>query len=56
MSAYVIAQIDIEDPEKFEKYRTLVPPIIERLEEGMSSEAVPPKFSKVIGCQSESSS
>ena len=29
MSAYVIAEIEVTDPEKFEEYRKLVPPTIE---------------------------
>ena len=29
MSAYVIAEVDVTDPETFEEYRKLVPPTIE---------------------------
>ena len=29
MSAYVIAEIEVTDPETFEEYRSLVPPTIE---------------------------
>lgn len=30
MSAYVIVDVDVEDPEKFERYRELVPPIVQQ--------------------------
>ena len=30
MSAYLIVEIDITDPAKFQRYRELVPPIIEK--------------------------
>ncbi len=30
MSAYVIVEVDVEDPEKFERYRELVPPIVQQ--------------------------
>ena len=29
MSAYIIAEVEVTDPEKFEEYRKLVPPTIE---------------------------
>ena len=29
MAGYVIVELDVTDPEKFEEYRKLVPPIIE---------------------------
>ena len=29
MSAYIIAEVEVIDPEKFEKYRKLVPPTLE---------------------------
>ena len=29
MSAYIIADVEVTDPEKFEEYRKLVPPTIE---------------------------
>jgi len=29
MSAYIIAEVEVTDPETFEKYRKLVPPTIE---------------------------
>ena len=30
MAGYVIVELDVTDPEKFEEYRKLVPPIIEQ--------------------------
>ena len=32
MSAYIIAEIEVTDPETFEEYRKLVPPTIEAFE------------------------
>ena len=29
MSAYILAEVEVIDPEKFEKYRKLVPPTLE---------------------------
>ena len=29
MSAYIVAEVEVTDPEKFEEYRKLVPPTIE---------------------------